>query len=332
VVVAMKPGIRRVLLSALISLGVVALAPAQVPNLSAPLLTITVAPNQTWSIGEVQLPLTATGAAGGYVWTISGTLPPGVALRTDVPSWFPAGTTAGLIGLATTPGTYGVTLSAASGGQTASETVTIRVTALTLKVDAPLPDAFAGVPYSYMLTPLNNAGGNFAVLNPNTQCGLTLSASGVISGTPTTVGACGLQVTYTDGVDTMSAGVTVNIYKVHFTSSGVLPNANLGEPYSFALTAGGGTPPYTFTADSVPSGLALSSSGLVTGTVTGGTGRQMMHVTVTDSAGVSYTETMMLDVLGVPPALPGLAINQGSGYLEDCSYGVPCANRFIATF
>src|SRR5690242_16228059 len=60
----------------------------------------------TYPIGEVQYPLTASGGNGTFSWTLqSGTLPPGVSVRTDIPSFFPAGASAGLIGVATTPGT-----------------------------------------------------------------------------------------------------------------------------------------------------------------------------------------------------------------------------------
>ena len=75
----------------------------------------------TWTLGEQQIPLTASGGAGNYAWSyVSGTLPTGLSPRTDVPSFFPAGTTAGLIGVATTAGAYHFTLSVSSGGSTVS--------------------------------------------------------------------------------------------------------------------------------------------------------------------------------------------------------------------
>jgi len=290
----------------------------------------------TFSIGEIQYALSASGGNGTYTWSLTGgALPPGLALRTDVPSGFPSNASAGIIGLATAASStpYQFTLSVTSGGQTATQTFSMKVTGLTLKIDGFLPDAFIGVPYNYTITALNNANGNFTVLNPSTQCGLALSSSGVISGTPASTGLCNFQgVTYTDGVDTVSQSVMVNVYAIHFTNSGVLPNATNNAPYSSTFAASGGTPPYTFMASSLPPGLMLSSStGQITGTPTDGTGRQMMHVTVTDSANNSYTETMMLDILGTPPVLPGLGIGAGSGYLDDCSYGVPVYNRYIAT-
>ena len=41
----------------------------------------------TCSIGQVETPLSATGGDGTYTWSVvDGSLPPGLALRTDMPS------------------------------------------------------------------------------------------------------------------------------------------------------------------------------------------------------------------------------------------------------
>ena len=66
-----------------------------------------------------------------------------------------------------------------------------------------------------------------------------------------------------------------------------LPPATVGKPYSAAISGCGGTPPYAFsTASSLPSGLTLSSDGLISGTpTTAGTSR--IKVLLQDSLGVS---------------------------------------------
>src|SRR5579862_1902356 len=92
---------------------IVALGMLSAAGSAAP--TITVGPNLgTWSIGPIQLALTANGT-GAVTWAVtSGSLPPGLALRTDVPSFFPANASAGLIGVAITPNAtaYSFTLTA----------------------------------------------------------------------------------------------------------------------------------------------------------------------------------------------------------------------------
>jgi hypothetical protein len=85
----------------------------------------------TRSIGQLELPLSATGGTEPYVWSVqSGSLPPGIALRTDMPASFPASASAGLIGVATTPGTYNFTLCVTSGVETSDQASTIKITAL----------------------------------------------------------------------------------------------------------------------------------------------------------------------------------------------------------
>ena len=92
-----------------------------------------------------------TGGNGTYVWSvIAGSLPPGMALRTDNPSYFPTGASAGLVGIATTPGTFDFTLRVTSGGATTDQVCTLKVTALTIKDGdhfGYLPDAYEGSAY-----------------------------------------------------------------------------------------------------------------------------------------------------------------------------------------
>src|SRR5262245_37175969 len=114
----------------------------------------------TWTAGPIELQLRASGGAtpNVYTWTLlSGTLPPGISLRSDVPSFFPADADAGLIGVATTPGTFTFTLRVNSGGQIADRAYTWKITALSIK-DQQLPDAFVGKFYSYQFTPIGNQG------------------------------------------------------------------------------------------------------------------------------------------------------------------------------
>ena len=97
---------------------------------SAQTLTQNQGPNLgTWVEGFIQLQLAASGGGGNgtYVWSLvpgTGSLPPGISLRTDVPSFFSANANAGLIGIATTPGNYSFTLRVTSGGQTADRAYT----------------------------------------------------------------------------------------------------------------------------------------------------------------------------------------------------------------
>ena len=52
---------------------------------------------------------------------------------------------------------------------------------------------------------------------------------------------------------------------VSITTTDPLPDATLNQAYQFQLTAAGGLVPYQWTASGLPSGLRLSSAGLISG-------------------------------------------------------------------
>jgi sugar lactone lactonase YvrE len=273
----------------------------------------------TVTTGDLQYALTAGGGNGTYTWAlVSGTLPPGIALRTDTPSFFQANQQAGLIGVTTASGTYNFTLSLTSAGQTVTQPFTIRVTALNLKDTAVgLPDAFVNVPFSYAFTAVGTSG-NVTFSANSSAGGLILSSNGTLSGTPTAAGNYGLGVTVTDGVDSITRFFNVTVYAVHITSAGVLPAATQNVAYNTTLTAMGGAGGYTFTSTCcLPNGLTLGTNGAITGTPTS-VGPSSFSVTVTDANSVSYQENMSIVVTGVPPNLPAIGIY---GNLDDAIVG-----------
>lgn len=88
----------------------------------------------------------------------------------------------------------------------------------------------------------------------------------LISGTPTTIGdyTFEFKCTLTSGI---SRTKTFSLKVMGITDTS-LPGFSKNVPYSFQLTASGGTPPYSFALVSgfLPAGLHLSSSGLISGT------------------------------------------------------------------
>jgi len=121
--------------------------------------------------------------------------------------------------------------------------------------------------------------------------GMTLNASGKLSGTPTAVGIYSFSVTVSDYSNpvkrttvqsTLTVGTSSVIPSV-LTSS--LPNGNMGNAYNQTVTAGGGTGPYTFTlTGGLPNGLTLTN-GIISGTPTAA-GTFNFSVTATDSKNV----------------------------------------------
>ncbi|HKQ48437.1 MAG TPA: putative Ig domain-containing protein [Phycisphaerae bacterium] len=86
-----------------------------------------------------------------------------------------------------------------------------------------------------------------------------------------------------------------------------LPNATAGQPYGQAISASGGTGPYTFavTAGSLPAGLVLSSGGLLSGTPTGPIGPANFTITATDANNctgqLAYSLTVVCATISLSP-------------------------------
>jgi hypothetical protein len=275
----------------------------------------------SFSVGEVWIQLN-----GPYTWGVDAgsTLPPGLSLRTDVPPWFAADAHAGVIGVATTPGTYFFTLTRSG---TTPLSYQMKVTPFDVKDAWTIADAHVGVAYSYQLTALNNAGGVTWALNgapSQLPPGITLDASGLLQGTPTTSGVYNVNFSLNDGQDTVFRSVTINVFDIRFLTSGALPNATPGAVYNATITAAGGAGGYTFAANSpLPTGLTLSPSGNITGTTTSGPSKWSFDVSVTDTNAVSRVKRMTIVVLGVPSVLPTLT--PYGNFIDDCSLGQPCS-------
>src|SRR5487761_2113412 len=104
-----------------------------------------------------------------------------------------------------------------------------------------------------------------------------------------------------------------------------LPDAQANVAYSVALTATGGTLPYTWgvAAGSVPPGLVLSSLGVLSGRP-GTAGKTSISLRVTDALGAVASATLSLNVLSPPPTPPPpqrLAVIDGLGTLAVASSG-----------
>ena len=182
---------------------------------------------------------------------------------------------------------------------------------------ASLPNGFLSVAYSQTLTGSGGSAASYAwSLNGGSlPAGLSLSAAGVISGTPTGMGTSNFVVKLTDSASnsaTQSLAITINAALAVSTSS--LPNAFLTVLYSQTLTATGGSGAgYTWSLNSgtLPAGLTLSAAGAISGTAVT-TGTSNFVVKVTDSA--SNTATQSLNIV-VNPALAVSTASLPNGYL-----------------
>lgn len=103
------------------------------------------------------------------------------------------------------------------------------------------------------------------------------------------------------------------------TSYPTLPSATQSAAYQGTLTALGGAPPYTWvlaSGSSLPSGLSLSSSGTITGTLasTVATGNYSFTATVTDSSSATVSALLTLPVFAATGSkCNNISINAGDG-------------------
>ncbi len=187
-----------------------------------------------------------------------------------------------------------------------------------------LPAATNGTPYSQTVTAVGgNAPYTFSLLSGSLPAGLSLAANGDITGTPTVSGSPTFQI-QADDVDGNSGFRTYSLSVGTPGSLGInpgsLPNGSQGVPYNQALTGTGGTGPYTFSlgGGSLPTGMSISSAGVISGTPTV-PGPFNFTVDVRDSQGntgsAPYTINIGTNSLTVsPPTLPNGT--QGTPYSQ----------------
>jgi subtilisin family serine protease len=117
---------------------------------------------------------------------------------------------------------------------------------------------------------------------------------------------------YTTNVSNINPGtpiggrVNVNLSVRSITPPPALKMANangqVGSPYSAAMTATGGFPPYTFSISSLPPGLTLNTStGVISGIPTAVVNNLAVTGTVVDVTGVSATATGTLSIAAMAP-------------------------------
>jgi Putative Ig domain len=139
-----------------------------------------------------------------------------------------------------------------------------------------LPNGTVGVAYSSLLQARGGTAPYSWSVNGNLPFGLSLSTSGAITGMPAFSGtASGLFFQATDSTGAVaSATLGITIDAVPTAPSVVtktLPAGTVGQAYSSALQATGGTTPYTWklSLGTLPAGLSLNAStGVISGTPT----------------------------------------------------------------
>jgi hypothetical protein len=155
------------------------------------------------------------------------------------------------------------------------------------------------------------------------------TGGGAITGTPTTAAVSSFTARATDTnsvTATAALSITIHGATVLTVATSSLHGGTTGTAYSAALTATGGTPPYTWavTAGALPAGLSLSSAGAITGTPSGA-GTSTFTAQVTDAVAATATRALSITIT----ATAVLTITTSS--LPDGSLGTAYSAALTAT-
>src|SRR3984893_14424148 len=189
--------------------------------------------------------LTASNGSGNYQWSISqGTLPPGLSL----------GPTRGAItGTPNTGGTYQFTVTVMDTQTQQSTSAGYTVGILNITNSSPLPNGTTGTPYSVTFNAADGLSGTYTWFIKPAPPGLTLdSATGTLSGTPTTSGTFRFTVGVTETPPPSTASSpslsTSKVFSLTIQAAAPssltispqsLPFGALNSAYSAQLTANG---------------------------------------------------------------------------------------------
>ena len=202
-------------------------------------------------------------------------------------------------------------------------------------VTSSLPNGTVGQTYGQTMVASGGSGSYvWSIDTGSLPSGLSLSGTGVLSGTPTTSGSFTFTLKVTDpdkNTATLAFGLVINSASSALTiSTSSLPSGTINRSYSQSFTAVGGATPYKWSsgAGSLPRGLTLSGDGLLSGTPAQA-GLFTFSVTVTDGIRNAAASTFNLTINGdatpvtiVTAALPPAIVDQPYKQQLEASGGV----------
>jgi hypothetical protein len=248
--------------------------------------------------GKVQyqyspLQFEATGGTTPYTWLVVGALPTGLSLNSS----------GCLFGTPTTMGYYSFNVQVTdSGSRSKAESFSCMIQGgLVVTTASPLPSGSRGLMYDQTFQAANGALPYTWTLFPGDSLpgGFTLSNSGQISGVPGMGGTYDFTIVVTDN-DSKTASKQFHLVidaGVVVTTTSPLTTGTAGEFYSVTLQADNGAAPYAWskTAGTIPGGLTLANSGLLSGTPQQA-GNYSFTVQAMDNSGVTASKALAVTI------------------------------------
>lgn len=301
-------------------------------NVSTPLSITTPAPLANISASlPYSLTLGATGGTAPYTFAkTSGTLPTGLTLSS-------AGVLSGTP-TSVAPYSFAVTVTDAFG-RTSTRFFSITIETPLVISTSHLNDGILGTAYNLQLTATGNIGStSWNLASGSLPTGLQLNgASGIISGTPSTIETQSISISVQDaGGRTSSKQYIIKTGNPLQITTTTMPTGYLTLAYSSPVQSSGGIAPitYSLTSGTLPAGLVLNTStGLISGTPTSGGVLANITVTATDSSYPTPQSVQQALSIRVLSALPQytvtLSLLDGSSPASvngsmNCTIGTTC--------
>lgn len=255
---------------------------------AAPTITTTSLPSAT--VGSTYFETLAKTGGSGTWSLLSGKLPAGLALKAA----------SGVItGTPTAAGSSAFKVAfTSSAGQATAKSLSITVVTGPVITTTSLPAGSRGTAYSTTLTKTGNAG-TWAVSAGALPAGITLAAdSGVLSGTPSVDGSFPVTFTFTETVSTLVATKSLQLVIADppdpVITTTTLPDGVVSQAYGpVQLAKTGNTGTWTLTDGTLPTGVTLSSAGVISGTPSVA-GDFFPTVTFTEANGTTDSQTLLL--------------------------------------
>jgi formylglycine-generating enzyme required for sulfatase activity len=245
-------------------------------------------------------------------FTLSGGTAPFTLSATGLPTALTVNATSRAISgtLMSPPGNYTSTITlrdAKSQSVTRNLTVTILPAPPVTWPSDPLPPMRVGIPYSANLTVSGGRSPYTFSANASTlPTGLTLSAAGVLSGTPTRDGNFTFTISAGDsGIPRNTANrtytVSVEPYGMSISGNAVISGKQFTAITPVQLSVNGGIANFTWSANSTTGLTVNASTGLLSGNLTANPGNYTFAVSVRDGRNQTATRNMTVSILQVDP-------------------------------
>ena len=234
---------------------------------------------------------------------VSGTLPPGLSLSSN---GLISGTLSTNVIFSTT---YIFSLSATDGRNTSSTrqfSITVNDRSPVWSTSTTLAIFTKNSPYSVTVAATEDDMGEitYSLVSGTLPTGLSLSSNGVISGTPTSSlsSTVTIRATVTASGTTSDRTFTLPNSSPSWVTSGAISSTNVGSNYSYQLVASddsGVAPTYALVSGTLPTGLTISSSGLISGTPQSSGTFSFVASATDQNGGSTNSATLSLNVTNI---------------------------------